>query len=414
MYKKNVDNPKVRQALARLAWQLEQANRTYLRICRVPYIDSNSTRLETPVNTDLDVRLLPISGRKPASVTPIAVQLGQMQIVEQERAPARTRSYLPRTVKKVLEATATSSRFLRPQKAKELPATSTTIEPTPIIFYSDIVALVEVTFGSKSFNDEMVQAAGYVREIRFSQPFLHFVPCLFLNHHPTCTSPREWHFRIVHFDPAGYWHSGPHQLCSSNNVDFSSVLRYLTSCNVGYPLDTVLNPPCHSSSEKRHPVTILVGNSRTVKLVKFLWIRKNLMGRCTFAYLAEGESGPPFVIKESWPDSGRKNEVEFLKIAAKRKVPNMAFLHPEFSDTDPSAFIVTTSNDVRQNSSTSIPGSRRALRIPLDRQGFPIEEASCPLLILAVMYCAISGRRKLPYCKLIAKQYQQSAVYRSP
>jgi hypothetical protein len=50
------------------------------------------------------------------------------------------------------------------------------IEPTPIVFYSDIVALIEVTFGSKSFNDEMVQAAGYVRETRFSQPFLHFVP----------------------------------------------------------------------------------------------------------------------------------------------------------------------------------------------------------------------------------------------
>jgi hypothetical protein len=142
-------------------------------------------------------------------------------------------------------------------------------------------------------------------------------------------------------------------------------------------------------------VAILVGNSRKVKLVKFLWIRKNLMGRCTFAYLAEGELGTPFVIKESWPDSNRTNEVEFLRMAANRNVHNMALLHPDFSDVEPSAFIVTTSNAVRQISNTSIPGSRRALRIPLDRQGFPIEEASSPLLILSIMYCAISGRRKL-------------------
>jgi hypothetical protein len=275
-----------------------------------------------------------------------AVRLGEMQIVEQKRVKsAPTRLFLPRGAKSALEVS--------------VPSGSTATEPSaaPIIFYSDIVALVEVTFGSKSTSDEMVQAAGYVRETRFSQPFRHFVPCLFMNHRPTRTSKKDWHFRIVHFDSAGYWHNGAHQRCSANKEDFSSVLRYLTSCNIGYPRGTLLNPPCHNSSEKRHPVTILVGKTREVKLIEILWIRKNLMGRCTFAYLAGDDSGPPFVIKESWPDSNRVNEVEFLKIAADREVPNIALLHHDFSDVDPSVFIVTTTNTIRNVSDTTMPGN---------------------------------------------------------
>jgi hypothetical protein len=108
-------------------------------------------------------------------------------------------------------------------------------------------------------------------------------------------------------------------------------------------------------------MTILVGEKRKVKLIKMLWIRKNLVGRCTFAYLAEEDGKPPFVIKESWPDSNRTNEVEFLKVATERQVPNMALLHPDFLDVVPSSFVVTTTDDVRGFKGNTTPGNRRAV-----------------------------------------------------
>jgi hypothetical protein len=261
----------------------------------------------------------------------------------------------------------------------------------PIIFYSDISAFVELTYGSKTSVQEIVQAAGYVREVRFAQPMRHSVPCLFLNKAPSSAKGSEegWHFRLVSFDPSGYHHSGKHQHCTVTKEQFVYALNLLIVNHPFSPAD-MLKFPCEREDEQLAPKTVQLARSVEAKFIRFLTVHRNLLGRCTVVYIVEYLK-THIVVKESWPDINHINEVEFLAIAARRQASNMATLHPNFIGWNGSDFIVTNTFDLRQLSDSPSRGCRRLVRIPLDKLGDPIQEAENPLEIVGIMNCAICG-----------------------